>query len=98
MDLYLPKLRQLIKTAQIDQAQERLSILSSRPVNERQEVIEMLALATDKTALCLLSFLLGKTTLDAETRERLFQLTTDRAHLNFAFAGILLDQADRPQL
>jgi len=98
MDLFLPKLRQLIKTAQVDQARELLSILSSRPVNERQEVIEMLALATDKTALSLLSFLLGKAALDAETRERLFQLTTDRAHLNFAFADLLLDHGDRARL
>lgn len=77
---------------------EQLSILSSRLDNERKDVIEMLALASDKTALSLLNFLLGKTTLDSETRKRLFQLTMDRAHLNFAFTTLLLDHGDRSQL
>jgi CheY-like chemotaxis protein len=95
---YLPTLRQFIKTGQIEQAREQLSILSSRLDNERKEVIEMLALASDKTALSLLDFLLGKTTLDSETRERLFQLTMDRAHLNFTFTTLLLDHGDRAQL
>ncbi|MCP3941295.1 MAG: HEAT repeat domain-containing protein [Desulfobacteraceae bacterium] len=98
MPPYLPKLRQLIKTARIKQAQEHLSILSRQPDNAKQEVIEMLALAPDKTALPLLAFLLGETTMDAQTRERLFQLTTDRAHLNFTFTNILLDNGDRAQL
>ncbi len=51
---YLPKLRQLIKTARIEQAKELLSIFPSRPDSEKQEVIAMLALAPDKTALSLL--------------------------------------------
>jgi len=66
--------------------------------SEKQEVIEMLALAPDKTALALLTFLLGKIRLDNETRKRLFQLTADRAHLNFTFARILLDHGDQSQL
>jgi CheY-like chemotaxis protein/HEAT repeat protein len=98
MESYLPKLRQLIKTARIEQAREVLSMLASRPDSERQEVIEMLALAPEKTALSLLSFLLGETNLSPDTRKRLFQLTTDRAHLDFAFAKILLDYGDRSQL
>ena len=98
MESYLPKLRQLIKTARIEQAREPLSMLASRPDSERQEVIEMLALAPEKTALSLLSFLLGETNLSPDTRERLFQLTTDRAHLDFSFAKILLDYGDRSQL
>ena len=98
MDPYLPALRQFIKTGRIEQAQEKLSLLSSRMDNEKLEVIEMLALASDKTVLSLLDFLLGKTTLDSETRERLFQLTVDRAHLNFTFTNLLLDHSDRSQL
>jgi CheY-like chemotaxis protein/HEAT repeat protein len=98
MGSYLPKLRQLIKTARIEQAREPLSILGSRPDSERLEVIEMLARAPDQTALSLLSFLLGETNFSPDTREHLFQLTTDRAHLNFAFAKILLDYGDRSQL
>jgi len=95
---YLPTLRQFIKTGQIEQAREQLSILSSRLDNEKKEVIEMLALASDKTALSLLDFLLGKTTLNSKTRERLLQLTMDRAHLNFTFTTLLLDHSDRSQL
>jgi CheY-like chemotaxis protein len=98
MDPYLPALGKFIKTGQIEQAQEQLSILSSRLDNEKKEVIEMLALASDKTALSLLDFLLGKTPQDSETRKRLFQLTMDRAHLNFTFATLLLDHGDRAQL
>jgi CheY-like chemotaxis protein len=95
---YLPTLRQFIKTGQIEQARQQLSILSSRLDNEKKDVIEMLALASDKTALSLLDFLLGETTLDSETRKRLFQLTMDRAHLNFAFTTLLLNHGDRSQL
>ena len=98
MESYLPKLRQLIKTARIEQAREVLSMLASRPDSERQEVIEMLALAPEKTALSLLSFLLGETNISPDTRERLFQLATDRAHLDFTFAEILLKYGDRSQL
>lgn len=95
---YLTALRQFIKTGQIEQAREQLSILSSRMDNEKKDVIEMLALASDKTALSLLDFLLGETTLDSETRKRLFQLTLDRAHLNFDFTTLLLDHGNRSQL
>lgn len=95
---YLPTLEKFIKTGQIEQARELLSALSSRLVNEKKQVIEMLALASDKTALSLLNFLFGETTLDPETRQRLFQLTMDRAHLNFTFVTLLLDHADREQL
>jgi hypothetical protein len=98
MGLYLQTLRQLIKTAQVEPARKHLSILSSRLDSEKQEVAEMLALASDKTAMGLLDFLLGEVALDSKTRERLFQLTTDRAHLNFTFANLLLDHGDRSQL
>jgi hypothetical protein len=37
MESYLPKLRQLIKTARIEQAREPLSILASRPDSERPD-------------------------------------------------------------
>jgi CheY-like chemotaxis protein len=95
---YLPTLGEFIKTGQIEKAREQLSILSSRLDNEKKQVIEMLALASDKTVLSLLDFLLGATTQDFETRKRLFQLTMDRAHLNFAFTTLLLDHGDRSQL
>jgi CheY-like chemotaxis protein len=98
MDPYLPAVEKFIETGQIEQAREKLSALSSRLANEKKQVIEMLALASDKTALSLLNFLLGETVLDPETRQRLFQLTMDRAHLNFTFATLLLDHADRAQL
>lgn len=98
MEPYLHNLRQLIKTGRIEQAREVLSMLASRPDSDRQEVVEMLAMAPGNTALSLLSFLLGETNLSPDTRERLFQLATDRAHLDFTFAEILLDYGDRSQL
>jgi CheY-like chemotaxis protein/HEAT repeat protein len=95
---YIPNLRHLIKTSLIDQAKESLSILSSRPDKEKQEVIELLALASDKTAMDLLSFLMASTSLDAVIRERFFQLATDRAHLNFKFTQLLLEHGNRSQI
>jgi len=98
MTEYIPTLRHLIKTSLMDQAKENLAILSSRPDKEKQEVIELLALTSDKIALDLLSFLLGSISLDAEIRDRFFQLATDRAHLNFKFAQILLEHGNRSQI
>ncbi len=98
MSEYITTLRHLIKTSLTDQAKKSLAILSSRPDKEKQEVIELLALASDKIALDLLSFLLGSTSMDAEIRDRFFQLATDRAHLNFKFTQILLEHGSRFQL
>ncbi|WP_022664391.1 HEAT repeat domain-containing protein [Desulfospira joergensenii] len=94
MDDYLPKLQELIKEAKIEAAKENLSRFRSRPAQDRQKIMEMLALASDKTTLALLDFLLEDKSLDPETSGPLFQLLIDRAHLHFPFALVLLKHGD----
>ena len=94
MDDYLPNLKKSIKTGKIGQARTLLAQIHSRPGPEKQEVLQILALGSDKTAFELLSFLTAKEHRDPEIYDRLIQLITDRAHLNFNFALILLNNAD----
>jgi CheY-like chemotaxis protein len=94
MDDYLTRLKKSIKTEKIAQAKTLLVQLSSRPASEKQEVIQILALAPDKPAVELLSFLTDKENKDPDIYDRLIQLITDRAHLHFNFALILCENAD----
>jgi HEAT repeat protein/CheY-like chemotaxis protein len=68
--------------------------MASRPDPEKKEALEILALAPDKTAFALLSFLFSKTLPDPDIHGRLVRLITDRAHLEFHFVLILLKTAD----
>lgn len=94
MDDYLPRLKKSIKTEKIDQARTLLAQISSRPAQEKHEVLQILALAPDKSAFELLSFLTDKKHKDPDIYDRLIQLISDRAHLNFNFALILCKNAD----
>ena len=62
------------------------------------EVLQILALAPDKIALELLSFLTIKEQKDPDLYNRLIQLIIDRAHLNFNFALLLLKNTDSPTI
>ena len=55
----------------------------------------MLALAANKTAFELWSVLSSKERKDPDIYDRLIQLITNQAHINFRFALILLNTADR---
>ncbi len=94
MDDYLTRLKKCIKTEDIDQARTLLAQLSSRPEPEKYEVLQILALAPDKSAFELLSFLTDKKHKDPDIYDRLVQLISDRAHINFNFALILCENAD----
>ncbi|MCK5348452.1 MAG: hypothetical protein KAJ25_03635, partial [Desulfobacula sp.] len=94
MDDYLPRLKKSIKTGKIGQAKTLLAQISSKPAHEKQEVLQILALAPDKTAFELLSFLTSKEHKDSEIYDRLVQLIIDRTHLSFSFALILCENAD----
>ncbi|MCG8637284.1 MAG: hypothetical protein MI863_25865 [Desulfobacterales bacterium] len=95
---FIPDLKHLVKTARFQEAKEALNSLSRRPDAEQEAAIEVLALASDKAALELLSFLMETTPPDHPLRQRIFQLTTDRAHINYAFAGILLVHSTPDQI
>ncbi len=94
MSDYLPNLKENIKKGNIEQAKELLSRIQTRHTTEKQEILQIIALASDKPALELLSFLTSKPNKDPEIHDRLIQLVTDRAHLNYHFALILFENAD----
>ncbi len=98
MTEFIPDLKQMVTAGRIEDVKQALAGLEKRPEADHHAVIEVLALATDKTAIELLPFLLAEIDPDHPVRHRLFQLTTDRAHLNYAFALILLDHATPGQL
>ncbi len=95
---YLPSLRNSIKTGRIGQAKTLLGELYSHPLPEKYEVLEMLALAPDKIALELLYFVTSEKYRDPDIYDRLIQLITDRAHLNFNFVLILLSNSENEVL
>jgi len=94
MDDYLSRLKENVKTKKIEPAKKLLTQISSLPTAVKLDVLQILALAPDKTAFELLSFLTSKKHRDPEIQDRLIQLITDRAHLNFNFVLILFDNAD----
>ncbi len=94
MDDYLPNLRKAIRSGKIAQSKKLLARLSFKSESDKLDVIQILALAPDKIALELLSFLTIKEQKDPDVYDRLIQLIIDRAHLNFNFAFILLENAD----
>lgn len=94
MSDYLIDLKKTIKSGKIGQIKSLLSQVSERHPQEKLEVIEILALTSDKIALELLSFLTSAEHQDPEIHDRLIQLTTDRAHLNFNFVFILLNNGN----
>lgn len=98
MEDYISELTRLIQNGKVEPAREKLRQLNSRPDPERHKVIELLALAPDKTALALMDLVLEDRSTDPETWDSLFQLLIDRAHLYFPFALIVLKHADPSRL
>ncbi|MFH2057360.1 MAG: hypothetical protein ABIJ59_00475 [Pseudomonadota bacterium] len=93
-DDYLPRLKESLKNGKIGLAKTLLADLVSKHTHEKLEVIELLALTPDKTALVILSFLTSKEYKDPEIYDRLIQLVIDRAHLNYNFVLILLENGE----
>ncbi|MCG8614677.1 MAG: hypothetical protein MI802_00565 [Desulfobacterales bacterium] len=98
MGEYIPQLKHLIKTARLQEAREALADLASRPQTDQEAVIELLALASDSTALDLLGFLTETTSKENPLHLRLFQLTSDRAHINSNFVRILINSGTPAQM
>lgn len=95
---FIPDFKNLVKTSRVQEAKDALASLTQRPEEEQQAAIEILALASDDTAFGLLSFLMETMAPDHPLRQRIFQLITDRAHINYNFAGILLAQGTPDQI
>ncbi len=94
---FTANLKGLIKTDRIEEAQTLLEDFSIRPEDDQEAVIEILALAPDGIGFALIDFLM-KSTQKKSVKERLFQLATDRAHLNYAFAVLLLSHGSPEQI
>jgi len=98
MDNYISGLKKSIKTKNMDKAKEFIGQIASKNENQKLEVLQILALTPDKEAFELLSFLTQMSFQDPQLQDRIVQLVTDRAHLNFNFAMILLENTDTPTI
>ena len=87
----------LFKTDTIG-AKTLLRNLKNQSFETKLEVLELLALADDPSALECLSFLMSPRNIDPAIRERLVQLVTDRAHLHFRFALLLFKHLNQEDL
>lgn len=95
---YILELKKSVMSANVNQAKALLDRMAAQPPDVQGEIIHILALAPDKTALMLLDYLTGLEMDQADVKERLIQLLTDRAHLNFEFILILFRYAGRDRL
>ena len=86
----------IIKTGEINS--DNLSQILSLDEDQQQAMIEQLALAPDNIAYDILSLLMNTMGPTHPLRSRLYQLTMDRAHINFKFSMILINHTtpDRP--
>lgn len=94
MSDYITGLKKSLKSGKIGHSKTLLNDLKSKHIQVKLEVLEVLALTSDKTAFEILGFLTSPKLKDPDIFERLIQLITDRAHLSFKFIFILLDHGD----
>lgn len=92
MASFISEIERIIKTGQINS--ETLLPILNLDESRQQAVIEQLALAPDDVAYDILSFLMNTMGPGHPLRPRLYQLTMDRAHLNFKFSIILINHAN----
>ena len=92
MALFISEFKRMIKTGEIDS--DTLLPILNLDENQQQAMIEQLALAPDNVAYDILSFLMNTMGPTHPLRARLYQLTTDRAHINFKFSLILINHTN----
>ena len=96
MASFISEVEKIINTGEI--TPETLLQILNLDEEQQQAVIEQLALAPDDVAYDILFFLMNTMGPTHPLRPRLYQLTMDRAHLNFKFSMILINHTnpDRP--
>jgi len=96
MASFISELERIINTGEINP--ETLSPILTLDESRQQAIIEQLALAPDNVAYDILFFLMNTMGPTHPLRPRLYQLTMDRAHINFKFSMILINHTnpDRP--
>ena len=98
MKTYAERIKKYLEKKDTIPAKTLLRELGHQSFETKLEVLELLALADDSSALDCLSFLMSPRNLDSAIRERLVQLVTDRAHLDFQFAVLLFKHLERDEL
>jgi CheY-like chemotaxis protein len=89
MDTFITKFKKSLKASDLKTAKIILIALPDEPDPVKLDVLHELALAPDEIAWDLL-LLLSQVNLGApDIKDRLLQLITDRAHLNFSFLPML---------
>lgn len=96
MASFISEFEKIIKTGKMHS--DTLLQILNLDEDEQHAVVEQLALAPDDIAYDILSFLMNTMGPTHPLRSRLYQLTMDRAHVNFKFALILINHTspDRP--
>jgi hypothetical protein len=92
MASFISEFERVIKTGKMDS--DILMQVLNLDEDRQQTVVEQLALAPDDVAYDILSFLMNTMGAIHPLRPRLYQLTVDRAHLNFKFALILINHTN----
>lgn len=103
MGNYISVFRECIKNSDIKKAKDLLLDLHLNSDETKIAILDELAMVSDEVACVLLDFLMRLEakyyeSLTFKTYERLIQLITDRAHLNFEFAVILYKINDREKI
>ncbi len=89
-DIIISQLQTWIQKGNLDKAGTALQDFPKFSATERQQVMEILALASNDAALFLLESLLTNQTITEEDRDAFFQLVIDRAYIHSPFVLLLL--------
>ncbi|NWH04404.1 HEAT repeat domain-containing protein [Desulfobacter latus] len=92
MASFITEFKRMIKTGEINS--NTLSPILNLDEAQQQAMIEQLALAPDTIAYDILFFLMNTMGPTHPLRPRLYQLTLDRAHINFKFSLILINHTN----
>ncbi len=103
MGNYISHFKESIKNADVRKAKDLLLDLHLKPDETKLAILDELAIVPDDVASVLLDFMVRLEvkyykSFKFNTYDRLIQLITDRAHLNFDFALILYRTQDREKI
>lgn len=98
MDTFITKFKNSLKASNLKTAKIILIAIPDEPDQVKLDVLHELALAPDEIAWDLLLLLSQINFGTPDIRERLLQLITDRAHLNFGFLPILFKTGGKKKI
>lgn len=92
---YITKIKKSINKPDIEKTKQLLKKLKDLSFETKLEVLQIFALVPDINALNIMPLLVQDEYIDEEIYDRVIQLLTDRAHLNFHFSLILYNTLDK---